>query len=162
MTASEFEHIALQMRPQMMRVALSFFHNEEDAEDAVQEVLLKMWKRDWHPDDDIKAMAIVATKNQCVSLARKKRLRQHLSLEDSIRKPLASNDADEGIIAQEQSRRIEQAISTLSRSEQRIIRLKQEKDIDANEIALITGIQVKSVRSMLSMARKKLIERLKL
>lgn len=150
------------MRPQMMRVALSFFHNEEDAEDAVQEVLLKMWKRDWHPDDDIKAMAIVATKNQCVSLARKKRLRQHLSLEDSIRKPLASNDADEGIIAQEQSRQIEQAISTLSRSEQRIIRLKQEKDIDANEIALITGIQVKSVRSMLSMARKKLIERLKL
>ena len=152
----------MHIRPQMLRVALSFFHNEEDAEDAVQEVLLKMWKRDWHPDDDIKAMAIVATRNQCVSIARKKRLRQHLQLEDDTPLQLNSDNADEGIIAQEQSRRIEQAISTLTRSEQRIIRLKQEKDIDANEIALITGMQVKSVRSMLSMARKKLIDKLKL
>ena len=146
----------------MMRVAVNFFHNDEDAEDAVQEVLLKMWKRDWHPDDDIKAMAIVATKNQCVSLARKKRLRQHLSLENATLGQLSSDYADVGIITQEQSQRIEQAISSLTRSEQRIIRLKQEKDIDANEIALITGIQVKSVRSMLSMARKKLIDKLKL
>ena len=161
MTTTEFENIVLQLRPLMMRIAYDFFRNEEDAEDAVQEVLLKMWKRKWLPGDDIKAMAVVATKNQCVSMARKHRLRQHLSLEDA-RGHASPDRADNVLIINEQTLRIEQAIGTLTKSEQRIIRLKQEQNIDADEISLITGIQVKSVRSMLSMARKKLIEKIKL
>lgn len=160
MPPTEFEHIASQLRPLMMRIALDFFRNEEDAEDAVQEVLLKMWKREWRPGDDIKAMAVVATKNQCVTMARKQRLRQYLSLEDA-REHASPEQADAIVVAKEQRQRIEQAIRSLSRSEQRIIRLNQEQDLNADEIALVTGIQIKSVRSMLSMARKKLIERLK-
>ena len=35
------------MRPQMMRVAMDFFHNEEDAMDVVQEVYVRMLKRGW-------------------------------------------------------------------------------------------------------------------
>ena len=117
MTATEFEHIAQQLRPQMMRVALDFFHNEEDAEDAVQEVLLRMWQREWKPDDDIKAMAIRATKNQCVSMARKQKLRQHLSLEDSARGEPSPGGTDEALLTHERRMMIELAISTLSRSE---------------------------------------------
>ena len=160
MTVTEFEHIVLQMRPKMMRVALDFFHNEKDAEDAVQDILLKMWRRKWHPDDDIQALAIKATKNQCVSMARKQRLRQHLPLEEAADRIQVGSEADQNVLTHEQDRKIEQAISTLARSEQRIIRLKRDSDLDAEEIAIITGIQVSSVRSMISMARKKLIEKL--
>ena len=169
MTATEFEYIAQQLRPQMMRVALDFFHNEEDAEDAVQEVLLKMWQRQWKPDDgpstnleQTRALAIKATKNQCVSMARKQRLRQHLSLEDGARREAGPGGADEALLTQERRMMIELAISTLTRSEQRIIRLTQDRGLDAEEIALVTGIKLNSVRSMLSMARKKLIKKLRL
>ena len=31
MTQTKFEHKLIRMRPQMMRVAMDFFHNEEDA-----------------------------------------------------------------------------------------------------------------------------------
>ena len=169
MTATEFEHIAQQLRPQMMRVALDFFHNEEDAEDAVQEVLLKMWQRQWKTDDDpstnleqVRALVIKATKNQCVSMARKQRLRQHLALEDGARREAGPGGADEALLTQERRMMIELAISTLTRSEQRIIRLTQDRGLDAEEIALVTGIKLNSVRSMLSMARKKLIRKLRL
>lgn len=159
MNVTEFEHIALELRPQMLRVALDFFHNEEDAEDAVQEVLLRMWQREWRANDDIKAMAIRATKNQCVSMARKQRLRQHLSLEDAARGEPSPGGADEALLTRERLMMIELAISTLTRSEQRIIRLTQ-RGLEADEIAVVTGIKLNSVRSMLSMARKKLIKTL--
>lgn len=160
MTTTEFEHIVLQIRPQMVRVALDFFHNEEDAEDATQNVLFKMWKREWKPDDNVAALAIRATKNECVSMARKQRLRAHLPIENEARGMTSAQEADQDIITHERRTIIEKAINNLSRSEQRIIRLTQEKGLNAEEIAIVTGIKLASVRSMLSMARKKLIEQL--
>lgn len=144
----------------MVRVALDFLHNEEDAEDAVQNVLFKMWKREWKPDDDVAALAIRATKNECVSMARKQRLRLHLSIEDEARSLTSANETDQDILTNERRQSIENAINNLSRSEQRIIRLTQDKGLNAEEIAIVTGIKLPSVRSMLSMARKKLIEQL--
>lgn len=70
MKATEFEHTARELRPLMMKVAMDFFHNREDAEDAVQEVLLNMWKREWKLGDNIEAFAMVGTKNMCVSIWR--------------------------------------------------------------------------------------------
>lgn len=160
MITIEFEHIVRKIRPQMVRVALNFFHNEEDAEDAVQNVLFKMWKREWRPGDDVAALAIRATKNECVSMARKQRLRLHLSIEDEARSLTSANETDQDILTNERRQSIENAINNLSRSEQRIIRLTQDKGLNAEEIAIVTGIKLPSVRSMLSMARKKLIEQL--
>lgn len=161
MNAIELEQIIPQLRPQMMRVALDFFHHQEDAEDAVQEVLLRMWRRQWKPDDDVTALAIRATKNQCVTQARRNRLRQHLPIDDTPHPP-STSESDQPMLTREREMMIELAISTLTRSEQRLIRLRQQDGLDAKEIATLTGIPLASVRSMLSMARKKLINKLRL
>ena len=52
MTQTEFEHLLLQTRDEMMRVAMSFFHNREDAEDVVQEVCVRMLERGWKNGDN--------------------------------------------------------------------------------------------------------------
>ncbi len=70
MTRIEFEHTILKMRPKMLRVATDFFHNEEDAEDIVQEVYERMLRRGWHEGDNLEALLIRATKNLCVSVWR--------------------------------------------------------------------------------------------
>lgn len=158
MTHHEFEHTVEQIRPRMMRIALDFFHNQEDAEDAVQEVLLRMWQRDWKPDDNIEAMAVRATKNVCVSMWRKQKLRRMDTINPDIHTTVDSGCSDEQVMAKEQAKAIEQAISHLPRSEQRLIRMKQEADLEADEIAAITGIPVRSVRTMISSTRKKLIK----
>lgn len=71
MTQTEFEHKLIEMRPQMMRVAMDFFHNEEDAMDIVQEVYVRMLKRGWQQGDNVEALGIRATKNLCVSVWRR-------------------------------------------------------------------------------------------
>ncbi|MBR3530619.1 MAG: sigma-70 family RNA polymerase sigma factor [Bacteroidaceae bacterium] len=145
----------------MMKIALDFFQNQEDAEDAVQEVLLRMWLRDGSPNDNYEALAVRATKNVCVSMWRKQKLRRMETIDADNDTSMDSGSSDSQVLTQEQAQRIEQAISRLPRSEQRLIRLKQEADLEADEIAVITGIPVRSVRSMISSARHKLLKLLK-
>jgi len=161
MTQTEFERIVLRIRPRMMKIALDFFQNQEDAEDAVQEVLLRMWLRDGSPNDNYEALAVRATKNVCVSMWRKQKLRRMETIDADNDTSMDSGSSDSQVLTQEQAQRIEQAISRLPRSEQRLIRLKQEADLEADEIAVITGIPVRSVRSMISSARHKLLKLLK-
>lgn len=151
----------LRIRPRMMKIALDFFQNQEDAEDAVQEVLLRMWLRDGLPNDNYEALAVRATKNVCVSMWRKQKLRRMETIDTDNDTSMDSGSSDSQVLAQEQAQRIEQAISRLPRAEQRLIRLKQEADLEADEIAVITGIPVRSVRSMISSARHKLLKLLK-
>ena len=40
MTQTEFEHKLIEMRPQMMRVAMDFFHNEEKPANLLLQVFL--------------------------------------------------------------------------------------------------------------------------
>lgn len=151
----------LRIRPRMMKIALDFFQNQEDAEDAVQEVLLRMWLRDGLPNDNYEALAVRATKNVCVSMWRKQKLRRMETTDADNDTSMDSGSSDSQVLTQEQAQRIEQAINRLPRSEQRLIRLKQEADLEADEIAVITGIPVRSVRSMISSARHKLLKLLK-
>ena len=44
MTQSEFEHIAQQLRSQMLKVALDFFGSQDDAEDVAQDALVQLWR----------------------------------------------------------------------------------------------------------------------
>lgn len=157
MKATEFGNIAHELRPLMMKVAMDFFHNREDAEDAVQEVLLNMWKREWKPGDNIEALAIVGTKNMCVSIWRKQKLRRTLLIDDS-HDTISTANVDDELIAQDQVRMLEEAIGKLPRSEQRLIRLKQEADMGTAEISAITGIPVRSVSTMMASARRKLLK----
>ena len=73
MTQTEFEHLLLKTRDEMMRVAMSFFHNREDAEDVVQEVCMRMLERGWKGGDNTEALLIKATKNLCVSVWRRQK-----------------------------------------------------------------------------------------
>lgn len=157
MKATEIEHIAQELRPLMMKVAMDFFHNREDAEDAVQEVLLNMWKRKWKLGDNIEALAMVGTKNMCVSIWRKQKLRLTLLIDDS-HDSVSTANVDDELIAQDQVRMLEEAIGKLPRSEQRLIRLKQEADMGTAEISAITGIPVRSVSTMMASARRKLLK----
>ena len=75
MTQIEFEHTLLKTRTKMLCVAKDFFRNDEDAEDIVQEVYERMLRRGWQEGDDLEALLIRATKNLCVSVWRRQKLR---------------------------------------------------------------------------------------
>lgn len=159
MTTQEFQDIARRLRPLLMRIATDFFNNREEAEDAVQEVLVKMWLRPWKPGDNIDGLAVKAIKNQCISIQRKLALRRTADI-DKARNTAGSEESDTRIRVSEQEEIIERAIRGLPKWEQRLIRMKQQ-GLETEEIAAVTGIAILSARSILSSARRKLIKQLK-
>lgn len=156
MTQTEFEHLLLQTRDKMMLVAMSFFHNREDAEDVVQEVCIRMLERGWKNGDNTEALLIKATKNLCVSVWRRQKLRE---TEPLIMPSEAS--ADTPLLQQEQRKQLEQAIAELTPSEQRFIRMKGE-ELSIEEMAEQTGVSKRTASTMLWQAKKRLLTFLKI
>lgn len=156
MTQTEFEHLLLKTRDKMMRVAMSFFHDKEDAEDVVQEVCMRMLERGWKSGDNTEALLIKATKNLCVSVWRRQRLRE---TEPLIMPSEAS--ADTPLLQQEQRKQLEQAIAELTPSEQRFIRMKGE-ELSIEEMAEQVGVSKRTASTMLWQAKKRLLTFLKI
>ena len=149
----------LNLRPTMFRVAYSFFRNREDAEDVVQDVLLRLLRRGLREGDDAEALAVKAVKNACVSIWRKRRGRRletigtmHLEVPGIERSDAMSEARDRNALLQK-------AISRLPRSERRLVLLWQS-GIESEEISFITGIPLRSVRTMLSSARRHLLNKM--
>lgn len=160
MTQTEFEHLLLQTRDEMMRVAMSFFHNREDAEDVVQEVCMRMLERGWKSGDNTEALLIKATKNLCVSVWRRQKLQQQAS---PFIPPLEGTEeaADAPLLQQEQKEQLDKAIAELTPSEQRFIRMKGE-ELSIEEMAEQTGVSKRTASTMLWQAKKRLLTFLKI
>lgn len=148
------------MRPQMMRVAMDFFHNEEDAMDVVQEVYVRMLKRGWQQGDNVEALGIRATKNLCVSVWRRQRLREAQLLE-SVPESTGHDSADGPMLSEERQAEIENAIQKLPPSEQKLIRMRHQEDMTLEEIAQETGMSRRSASTIISSAKKHLIKLIK-
>ena len=156
MTQTEFEHLLLQTRDEMMRVAMSFFHNREDAEDVVQEVCVRMLERGWKSGDNTEALLLKGTKNLCVSVwRRQKRVVPSSSGEGT------GEAADAPLLQQEQKEQLDKAIAELTPSEQRFIRIKGE-ELSIEEIAEQTGVSKRTASTMLWQAKKRLLTFLKI
>lgn len=157
MTSEEFEYIAKGLRSAIMGVAAGYFHNKEDLEDVVQEIMLRLWLRREQLESNIEGLAVHATRNYCISIWRKQRLREMVDIE-GIRSVEDNVGADSYLLAADKERLLDAAIGKLSRSEQRIIRLIQQDNLEAPEIATITGLKLHSIQTIISSARRKLLK----
>ena len=156
----DFEYIVHHVRPTILKTAYHFFQNKDDAEDVVQEVLVRLWLRYGKLDyGEAEKLAIIATKNLCVSTIRHQKLRKHIPITDNLNVE-SVEPPDIQLETEEYAALLEKAIHTLTRSEQRLIYLMQQDGLNTNEIAIITGIPVQSVRSMVSAARRKILKQL--
>ena len=144
----------------MMRVAMDFFHNEEDAMDVVQEVYVRMLKRGWQQGDNVEVLGIRATKNLCVSVWRRQRLREAQPLE-SIPESIGDDSADGPMLSEERQAEIENAIQKLPPSEQKLIRMRHQEDMTLEEIAQETGMTRRSASAIISSAKKHLLKLIK-
>lgn len=160
MTSREFEHIALGVRPQMVQIAMKFCRDKDDAEDIVQEVMLRLWIRREELGHNVTALACKATRNLCVSWWRKKQVKRFVPLMDDLLVN-ESTQADEQLIVKEQIEQLKQCIEQLTRSQQRLIKLVLFDGLNVQEIAAITGLTPRSASSILSTAKRKMMEAMK-
>ena len=160
MTTQEYEEIAHKMRPRLMQLGLSFFQDEEQAADAVQEALLRLWLLRERVNDTshAKALLVKMTKNVCVSEWRHQQRQGMLTIE---RLGFVLTEEMQPMAEDDNVRLLQQAIATLSPIEQRLFRMRHELGMDVAQIAATTGLLPRSVSTIINKTHHKIVEQLK-
>lgn len=158
MSQEIFKAEILPMREKLLYLAQKFLVDGQDAEDAVQEVLLKLWhtRDNLLNYDNVAAFATTVLKNHCLDRLKTKNRTESLDESHTIRAGTDNPYLElERKSSEEMIRRI---IETLPSLQQAIIRMKDMEEYEVEEIAEITGTKPDAVRVNLSRARKKVRE----
>ncbi len=156
MDVYEFKLKALPLKNKIFRTAKRFLKDESEAEDAAQEVLIKLWqKRDsLSKYESLEAIAITATKNMCIDTLRKNKTEKLQINEETtggnIKTPDAEYENNEAMSL------VEKAIDMLPDRQKLVVHLRDIEGYSSEEIARIMEIERGNVRVLLSRARKQI------
>lgn len=135
------------------RIALNFFGNSFDADDIVQEVLLKLYESDksFENDEHIRNWLIRVTINQCKNLLRLPWQKRNVSLEEWSGSIEFEYTEQSELFAQ---------VMNLAEKYRVILYLFYYEDFSVKKISSLLRISESTVTTRLSRARKKLKQKL--
>jgi RNA polymerase sigma-70 factor (ECF subfamily) len=152
---SDFERVMRRHERQVLMTALRLLGSLEDAQDAAQEVFLRLYKHRRRLDEEgIRGWLYRTTVNVCRDIGRQRKA-PSLSLDDV---QIAGPDRDpDAAHARDQQRRImAEALKLLPEKERVAVVLRDIEGLATSEVARILGSSETTVRSQISTARVKL------
>lgn len=151
----QFKITVVPLRDKLLNYARRMTDDPSDAEDAVQEVMLKLWNLRQKLDEyrSIEAVAMTMTHHLCMDMWRAKRP-DTLSL-DRVQAPTPSATPERLLEEKDEFRLMREIIDSLPTLQRTIIRMKDIEEYETEEITEITGCNAEAIRSNLSRARKK-------
>jgi RNA polymerase sigma-70 factor (ECF subfamily) len=156
MTRSDFNDLVLQLNRNLYGYAFRILHNQEEAEDAVQEVFIKLWKLGdkLNNYNSIGALAITMIKNFCIDQLRKRKhqIQEEVDRQDQIKSDNAS--PFEIMESKESSEILHNIINSLPDIYKDVIQLREIDGLSYEEIADKTAQNINTLRVTLSRARK--------
>lgn len=160
METQEFINSVESLRGDMLRQARRYLHDTDDAEDAVQESLVKLWTlRDRIPDKQkMRNMAGVICRNVSLNMIRDSR---HTVDIDNVKTMHMRGDPQILMEEREDTQRLKESIRSLSDKQRAILRMRNVENMSYADISRIIGSTESSVRGMLSKARQILLEKMK-
>ena len=155
MELKQFKIDVLPLRDKLLNYARKLTEDPSDAEDAVQEIMLKLWNMRQKLDEyqSIEALAMTMTHHLCMDIWRAKRP-DSLSLEQ-VQAPSQSATPERLLEEKDEFRLMREIINSLPTLQRTIIQMKDVQEYETEEIAEITGCSAEAIRSNLSRARKK-------
>lgn len=153
-----FRDDVLPLKDKLYRLALRITLNNAEAEDVVQETLIKVWNRrsQWEEIESIEAFALTVCRN--LSLDKIKRMgNDHDSLDDSTHDSpdsSSSSNPEEQTMARDQVALVRQLIDRLPEKQRSVIQLRDIEGKSYREIANIMCISEEQVKVNLYRARQ--------
>jgi RNA polymerase sigma-70 factor (ECF subfamily) len=151
--SDSFDQVVRQRERQVLRIAYRMLGNWADAEDAAQEVFLRLHRHglDFPDDAVLGAWLYRVTANLCVDRARSSR-------PSCVLPELRSGDmaADTALLREEQKQRLMEALAMLPAKERAAVTLREIEELPTVEVAEILGSTEGTVRSQVSKAMTRL------
>ena len=152
--AAAFEALLRSHEAQVARTALRLLGNRQDAQDAAQEVFLRLHRNLRKIDDagNLSGWLYRVTVNACRDILRKRKATD--SLEDWRLSAPGSTEADLG--REQQRQLVVEALGALPEKERAALTLRDLEGLSTREVAAILGSSEATVRSQISAARLKI------
>ncbi|WP_159471255.1 RNA polymerase sigma factor [Dyadobacter sp. 3J3] len=160
MDLQAFKQHIVPVQARLFRLAQMFLRNREEAEDATQNVLLKLWTNRQKLDSyqSVEALAVQMTRNECLD-----RIKSH------SRKKMAHDFDMKEVKANQISpyKQVENAdnasligklIGELPEQQKLVLHLRDVEEYSFQEIEKVTGLSAANIRVILSRARQRLRE----
>ena len=158
MTQNEFVHLTNPFKDKLFRLAKRLLVSTEEAEDATQEVILKLWnkKENLAQYNSLEAFAMTITKNYCLDQLKSKRA-QNLKI---VHHNFTDNEASlqQKLEDQDSLNWVEKIIIQLPIQQQIIIQMRDIEQCEFEEIAITLEMNETAIRVALSRARKTIRE----
>ena len=160
MNENDFLILITPFKDKVFRIAKRLLVSVEEAEDATQEVLLKLWnhRQKMKTYNSPEAFAMTMTKNWCFDRLKSKQAQNfkivHNNYEDH------SQALQKSIEISDSLRWVEKYMEALPAKQKLIVQLRDIEQLEFNEIAKILDMSEATIRVSLSRARKTIREKL--
>ncbi len=160
MKQAEFLNVVMPFKDKLYRLAKRLLVSREEAEDATQEILLKLWSKNevMETYNNVEAFAMTMTKNFCLDRLKSKQA-GNLKL-------VHSNYSDENTSLQSQLEAedsvswMERIMEELPEQQKMVLQLRDVEQYEFDEICELLDMKPTAVRVTLSRARKTVREEL--
>ena len=152
MTSERFSAEYLSLAETLWQVAWYILEDDAEAEDAVQELYLRLWKMRDALDGirNPKAYCITLLRNRCLDRLRQRRL---VTRPETLPEPECPGTQDEQIDVRERLDKVLAAIKSLPDRQRQVLTLRTLDGLSYEEIADRTGLNYLTLRVLLSQAR---------
>ncbi|CAM1357454.1 MULTISPECIES: RNA polymerase sigma factor [Tenacibaculum] len=154
MNQSNFLKVVLPFKDKVFRLAKRLLVSTEEAEDATQELFLKLWRNKGKLSEykNVEAFAMTMTKNYCFDRLKSKQAgnltlvhSNYKEKETPLEKKVENNDT---------VNQVHRLIEKLPEQQKIIIQLRDIEEYDFDEICKVVDMKPTAVRVALSRARK--------
>ncbi|SEC53904.1 RNA polymerase sigma-70 factor, ECF subfamily [Maribacter dokdonensis] len=160
MKQTEFLNIVLPFKDKLFRMAKRLLVSTEEAEDATQEILIKLWskKNKMESYNNVEAFAMTMTKNFCLDRLKSKQAGNlklvHSNYTDS------STSLQSELEAKDSIDWVERIMAELPEQQKMVLQLRDVEQYEFEEIEKLLDMKPTAIRVALSRARKTVREKL--
>lgn len=157
MTAQTFELTVFSLKDDMFRFAKRFLQSSDEAEDLVQDLLLKFWQKkdDLENFGNLKSYVLKCVKNDCLNRLKHHQVKMSFAEGQNYRSEqfqMETNNLKDFVI---------KYINELPEKQKAVIHLKDVEEYEVSEIAEILEMEENAVRVNLMRARQKVKAQIK-
>jgi len=158
MNQNEFMNVVNPFKDKVFRMAKRILVSTEEAEDATQEILVKLWNKNDSLEayNSLEALAMTMTKNYCFDQLKSKRASNMRIVHNNFTDREAS--LQQKVEDRDSMSWVEKMINDLPEQQKLIVQMRDIEQYEFEEIAKILDMSEATIRVALSRARKTIRE----